>query len=433
MSVGVGPLGLALLAGCSSATKPPGFIGGADARVADAGPLDAGGDASESDSGPTSDGGGVPDGGAPEILAGCEFMISDTLGEGDYWGTIGGSDVGSKMSVGVGPDEFLVTWEQDDTGIPDVFAQTVDPSLAPGFPVNITRDGVRSQSPAALYIDGHWLLSWYDNSMGGYEVYAAPANTDLVPGTSSRLTTNSLRDDSPTLLRDGAGVLAAWVDDNSEGLRTAHTRKLDADGVPTAEAQVASQSGESPSGDIALVTLVDGYGLLWNSASVVRLQRLSSVGAATGSSEALTSENVNGGFDIAMTDTGGAIAYAATIGGSRREIRFRLLDDTGAVSASERIVTLAPEQGEHPSIAAFAGGYLVSYRTRGAAPMIRLALMSSTGDVLESVDVVEASSTGRQTVVRVSGDGQTILVTWVDDAEDSSVRGHWLRLRCEVP
>ncbi len=213
--------------------------------------------------------------------------------------------------------------------------------------------------------------------------------------------------------------------------RTARTRAVSSSGAPTAAAQAASASDRRP-GALAGGQSGSGPLLIWTEGSAgtgdVYLQPLNSSGAMQGTATAITMEaNADGTLDAVVFPSGGAIVFGALVDGVHPEVRFRAIDDTGMPTGDERVLGT----GKDGSIAAFAGGFVVSYRTVASGttpPEIHVLLVSALGDVVEDIMLVQAAPSGGRTTIRVSGDGQ-IAVTWAN-ATDTGVDVQLAFLSC---
>jgi hypothetical protein len=132
--------------------------------------------------------------------------------------------------------------------------------------------------------------------------------------------------------------------------------------------------------------------------------------------------NADGTVDAAFVG-GGAVVFGALVEASLRQVRFRAVDDMGAPLGDERALTVFPSVGTDASIAAFAGGYVVTYRRlpgEGMPAQIRLLLVTELGDVVSETTVADAAVSGGRTTVRVSGEGR-MAVSWADVIEGATV------------
>ncbi len=435
--------------GCSTGKKvppppPPSDAGqqGTDAGPGhDGGPVADGGaprDGALLDAMTTADGalpdGAVGDGGAGDGGAGCEMAPSGHI-------RLGTDAVGhATRVVAIAPhaNGFTVAWAAAGVGIDQIWTREVPSSGTAPDAVQVTTSAI-SRSPSLASLGTSTLLSFYDNSAGNYEVQVVPLDASASPvGSPMRLTMNTLRDDQPALVTLGTGFLAAWVEDDMvAGTRTAKTHLLSSGGAPSGSVQTVSSPGQSPTTPI-LSPLMGGPGVAWaevgSSGTDVILQRLDMSGATTGGPITLSTEhNADGAVDMATDEGGGAVVFGTLVGGVRPEVRFRPIDGTGMPTGPERILTMAPEQGRDPSIAMFAGGYVVSYRaiadTGLSQPEIRLAFVDRLGNVVTRTSVTNCVALGGRTTVRVAGDG-TILVGWNDQSGPTEGSLTVVRLVC---
>ena len=102
--------------------------------------------------------------------------------------------------------------------------------------------------------------------------------------------------------------------------------------------------------------------------------------------------------------------------------RSRACDSAGACAGAERPLVSPPTTASDASIAAFAGGFAVSYRADngdGMGPQIMLALVDFIGEVHETIPVAPAAATGGRTTIRVTGTGD-LAIAWADEGAAST-------------
>lgn len=336
-----------------------------------------------------------------------------------------GRDSGSDRTVGLaaGATSFGVVWTQVPEGraISEVHGLALSSSGTLGTPQQISQPPGVKRPPTIVPVGTAWVAGWVDNSIDVFDVRTRALASDLSPQSGSSLVTitdtPAALEDNPVFLESSSGVLLAWIEDDMTALtRTVRVRALDTSGAPTGPAQTASASDHRP-GQLAIGELSDGPVLVWTEGSdgtgEVYLQPLTESGAADGAATALSIEaNADGTIDAALFPSGGAIVFGALVEGVRRDVRFRALDGEGTPLGDERVLG----NGTDASIAAFAGGYAVSYRTAGAAPEIHLVLVSSVGEVLDEIMVSGAAAGGGRTTLRASGDGR-VAIAWADHTD----------------
>ncbi len=410
---------LLALSGCDNSPPPVLFDAGHhDAGAHDGGArTDAGRDAATSDA-------GHRDAGRPDQDAGPPTCTIDPT---HVW-KIAHEDVASDRTVGLaaGGSAFGVVFTQAPAGgtTPEVHGLRLSSDGTLGTPQQITQPPGAKRPPTLAAVGTAWVASWVDNGSSTFEVRTRALASDLSVASGSTVhditATATALEDNPVLIESSSGLLLAWVEDDMTALtRTARTRALDITGAPTADAQTASGDARTP-GQLALGEIGSGPVLLWTEGSAgageVYVQLLRSSGATSGTATPISTEaNADGTIDAVLHPSGGAVVFGALVGGVRSEVRFRPLDTAGAPTSDERVLAT----GTDASIAAFAGGYAISYRAAASGttpPEVHLLLVDAVGDVVDDIVVSQAAEHGGRTTVRVSGDGQ-IAVAWADQAE----------------
>lgn len=415
--------------GCGDDDRPPMPRVDAGPRI-DSGPRDAGSFDGGPDTGPTPDGG--PDAGGAMALS-CRYDLA--AGDVIRLGTDSGDD---SRIVAIAPQEssFLVSWSAVTLALPDVHVRQIPSIGMPPMAHTLTMGAGIAGGPAALWTGSSGLVAFFDNSMGNYEIWVQPVGADGAPmGMRQRLTMNALRDDDPALFQVGTEVLAAFVqDDFMASERIALTRRLAGSGAPSSAAIAVTAPPRSPS-DAVLARIGANHALVWaESGGQVWLQPLTGTGMTRGAAVPVSAEgNADGSVDAVGTEDGGAVVFGVT--GSRPEVRLRLFDMDGTLTVGERTLTPPPDQtGTDPSIAYFAGGYVVAMRgftPAGETPaQLRLLLVDGlSGDTLDKVDLLGISDMGGRVTVRVTTDGRTMLIGWVDAGTETTI--NVLRLHCD--
>lgn len=402
-----------VLSGCDGQPPPIPLDGGRRDAGPDAAARDAGRDARVPDDSGQID---PPDAGPLRCTASPDDVYkiaTDTAGDRAVALAAAGNGFG-----------LLYTALPDGGVISRVHAIGLSSSGTLGTPHALSTGGV-PRRPVSLAAAGtSWIAAWVDNDPTRFEVRTLALGADLAPAagaTAAHLTSTDAGEDNPVLFMGGGGALLAWVEeDTAAGGRLVRAQRVSLDGAPAGEAATASTAGHRP-GALVLAELAAGPVLLYTSAidgpagpeTRLFMQDLTSAGAMRGAARPIDEEaNADGTLDAFLTSSGGAVVFGALVGGVRSEVRFRAFDAAGAPLGDERILA----QGTDASIAAFAGGYAVSYRAAasGEAPAeVRLLLVSELGDLITDVTVAQAMLEGGRTTVRVSGDGQ-IAIGWAD-------------------
>lgn len=433
LAVGVG------MVGCGGERRPPGvaFDAGSgmshydsgpmrDSGAQDAGPRDAAAtDAAQHDSGLS------PDAGA---LVGCEYDVFNDLASADIGALTGVDNAGRTVSTAGGSERIAIAYGKDVSAVQDIFLGVAPNTTdAPLDPSQVTSDFATSLTPNVAYVAGNWLVAWADNLYGNYEI--SVRSYDLTRDTATtavRLTENSDRDEAPTVIANGDGALLAWVEEDSLFTRHLRTLLLSSTGSALGSANEVASSSDGMSGPVA-TGIGENYGVGWIHGTDALLVKLNEDGnSATEPESLITDSNGAGELDLVGTSSGGAAVFNVLLEESRQEIHFRTFDEDGAPTGVERNITTAPERGTGASIAAYAGGFLVSYRALAddglEEPQLRVALLSERGELLGRVSLVDVDADGSQTSIDVSEQGTTIVVAWVDGLGSRTAR--WLRFRC---
>jgi hypothetical protein len=326
-----------------------------------------------------------------------------------------------------------VTWVQNIGGFDEIHVATIG-NTGDAVVRQHTSLFATQREPAIVSTGGGWLLAWVGNQLGNFEIFTQAVGGDLSPvGTPTRLTTSLDADRTPSLvaLPTGTNVLAAWVNVAGKTDSLAMTRVLASTGVPSGAARMVTMmdsSVEAPTLAYRSAGAVLGWGDGARVPPAAMVLALDAVGGGSGTAAPVSSEgNTDGSVDLTMDAFGGAMVFGALVAGVRPEIRVRLLDETGTPVESERVAT--PSTGRDASIAAFAGGYVVAYRSTGALSTIRIAFLDAQGDFLSETDLATAETAGGRTTVRVTNEGR-ILVTWADTTA-TTTRIRAVRVRCE--
>lgn len=394
------------------AARPDGGVP-RDAGSRDGGALDAG-DAGDAGSTVRPDG-GIP--GTPTCVAGeTQKLGDDRMGD-------------RTVGLAAGTSGFGLAWNAvpDGEALSHLHAAALSPTGVLGPTQRLTTT-IATRRPVTLAAVGEsWLASWVDNDPETFEVRTMALTSELAPGTAHHVTATAAGEDSPVLLARAAGTLLAWVETDGTS-RVARAVPLDEGGAPMGSAATASAPSHQP-GALALGELRAGPVLVYTSTladgTSVFVQKLNDAGGTRGQPSAIDTEgNAVASLDAALGRDGGAVVFDAVVGGVRREVRFRALDEEGAPVGDERVLA----EGTGASIAAFAGGYAVSYRASGSPAEIRVLFVSQLGEVVAELPVAQGANRGGRTTVRVSADGQ-IAVAWAD-TQDAGTALRVVHLAC---
>jgi len=330
------------------------------------------------------------------------------------------------VDVAVSGSTFVVAWTDARGSVADLFVYAWPAADISGAEHRVTDDFALTRDAQLASRTGGFVVGWVDNTLGRYEVLARPLDAAGVPtGSAQRVTNNMLREDALRLTGlGGGGTMAAWIEsDGLGGAAVTRAVPLDAAGAVIGAAATATAEPRRPNA-LALSRLGVGAALAWNEDGDVYLQALSSAGALSGTAGIINTENnASGDVALALDEDGGAVAFGVRVAGARAEVRLRTVSATGAVDGPEAILTPSPATGADPAVAAYAGGYVVAYRSADpSSSAIRLAFATSLGEYAGSEDVAATTAAGGGPRVAVSADGR-IVIAWLEtDGTSALVR-----------
>ncbi len=324
--------------------------------------------------------------------------------------------------------EFGVAWVQSPAVADEVrFVRAPSRGTVPGALI-IANPSLASDVAATRRADGSYLLLWDDNSHGPVELSSRRLGPDGLPlAEAVRVTNEPLREQRPSLVATATGAVATWTQiDGRTGVARAALGALTADG---AAAGAPSDPGfVTP---IAVRRFPSGPAVVWNDAGALYAQPVDDAGALTGAPLRLDSEgNAVGLPRVASVADRAGLVYVAAVAGVSAQVRFVPLDDTGAPSAAERVVSTPPNQGTAPAVVALGGGYVVAYRELGGgAAVLRYALLDPFGNRVGDGTLATTSATGGSVEIAAAGDGR-FAVAWVDTSDAASKRFLLSRVEC---
>jgi hypothetical protein len=293
------------------------------------------------------------------------------------------------------------------------------------------------QDVAFLHVTNGWRLAWVDNAAGSAELQTLSLSSGMLAPMDAlpvQITKNGLREYKPVLAEIAGVAQAAWIAmDPATGKRQIDRKRLD--DQDSVETVLSADSGHNPltlafaqlGRDRSAIAFVDETG-----ARGIWLSRFDKASASIGSPVLVNDlASTSGSVDLATREEdGGAIIYSINIENVNNEVRFRRLDNTGALLGTEVKIVGRPLQGRDASLARIGGGYVVAYRQLSSDDAtkseVRLTFITKEGNVtrdsvgrLVTYPVADASSGGGRVTVRVSTDGQ-LLVGFLDRAGTAS-------------
>lgn len=416
------------LSACTEEVPPlPVDAGRRDAGLAiDAGEGDAGGPALDA---------GTGDGGAdaasrdagPEPPPGCTPAPVVEVASGAL----------SAMTLSVAGGRALITWVETRDGATELFAraETAEGGLADERRLS---DGATPRSPSAAGDDeGHWLV-WTATAGGvdGYDLRVLRVDPAGAPGEVEVLEPgDGTGDHLPSVASRAGDAHVAWV-----------RRALAGGGAPAlARRSVGEPIGDpvtlrddaAPTGRLALERAASRLVLAYLEGAAEGTfvhAMLADPSASTGSAPIRLSSDgrAAGGLDVASQLGEAAVVWDVYVGATRRELRFRQLDEEGAFLSAERPLTGGPTGGHTPSLVALAGGYLALFHGFGGAEgdHVRLALIAPYAEVIGAVSIEPLD--GELIATALALDGAQVVAAWIERLDASDARLRAVRLLCNL-
>jgi hypothetical protein len=348
------------------------------------------------------------------------------------------SDQDYPISVSDGAGGVIVTWLDDRSGGPDIYAQRVSVAGAPQWPV----DGValctanRDQLGPTIVSDGAGgaIVVWQDYRSGtDYDIYAqkiSAAGTVQWTEDGVTLCTATGNQWNPTIVSDGAGgAIVAWQDQRSGSNDDIYAQRILAGGTVNWTANgVALCTATGTQGSLTITS--DGAGgaiATWDDYRSgnydIYAQKIASTGTVqwTTNGVALCSATDGQYYPTIVADgTGGAIITWFDGRSATYDIYAQRILAGGAVNWTADGVALCTDTGEqyYPAIVADgAGGAIVTwFDSRSGDYDIYAQKISSTGTVPWTANgVALCTTTYTQWYPAIVADGAGgAIVTWTD-------------------
>lgn len=232
--------------------------------------------------------------------------------------------------------------------------------------------------------------------------------TFMGTGPTQLTSTAGSGESAPRVVTTMSGFAASWIS-AANGPMTA---VLDTAGAIVGSSQPASASVGMPGSLETFAIAGAPYVAYFGSDQKVHGIAIGSSGAVAGTATTLSASTSTGNFGLSGGASGAGLAYEIPVAGGKTALQFRAINSNGSVSVAERTITALDEQGERPSVASLAGGYLVLYRSTPStgSATLRLAFVAATGDRLASYDLVDAFPQAPRFSVHVSPDNEVYVV-----------------------
>lgn len=403
---------------------------------------DAGDDASESDAGGANDAGddaGTGDAAPPASDASQPGPTAKCVLDQSSVVLVKSSGISSSSSLAVSMrnEGGTVAWVGRLQNGPLVIDQRWYPieGTEGQTPPPFTVASTQTEPHSAATTTGH-LTVWLDDLAGPLDVRLARMGKDGMRTEQDVrwLTRDEATEYAPVVAAGAEGkALVVWQSQSGTNAPIGRAQLLDASGIPSGSPRDIP-SYASLLGRPALARLGAGYVLAWVEASgQVRMQVLDGQGAPVGTSVRVDkSGGAEGRIDLATTtSTGGAVVFDVRVGGQRGEARIRTFDDKGVLNGAETVVG-STDIGLWPSVVAYAGGFVVVYRSVDAdgRGVLRLASHGILGAYGGASTAIGIESDNMPTALRISADGQHLTLAWLDQTNSSTtneLRRAWVR------
>lgn len=415
---------LALLASCGSENTPPPFTppdGGRDAS-------DSGGDPDASDSDGDVEAGPDSDAGIPDT---CVVAAVEPIDDPN------GSQLALRMAAT--SNGMLLGWTQLRGGMQNAYTMLVSPTGTLGTERSHLTMAETIGDPAVASTGAASLFGFrrpygvMPNLQPELAMVALDGNGVNVAGVVVRATDTSEHERRLVLLGLASGDYLGLFE--RDGVTTSAV--FDATGAidagPTTLASVASTTTRelARSGGTIFTAYKPDDGS-------VAIARLTSSGALSGTAQTIApAGEVTEVVDVALaSETAGIVVWDTTLAGTKTEVHYRAFNDSGTPIGPERVLQAeVGQEGRAPSVAAFAGGYVIAYRGTedGATWDVRVALVDQNGLLLLDTAASALTAELGRVIVRTSVDGD-VYVAWTDVRPATPMNGFRVRggaLDCE--
>lgn len=281
-------------------------------------------------------------------------------------------------------------------------------------PTNVSASAmVMSDSIAVSTRDNGFLVLFDETPSLGMPTDLWTRTADLngvfMGSAATQLTTTASAGESGArLARTTSGFAAAWNESGTGPM----TAVLDTNGAIVGTSHSASASIGMP-GSLELYSIAGApYAAYFGSDQKVHAVAVASDGTVSGTPLTLSASTTTGNFSVGGGASGAGLAYELPKSGGKTSLQFRTINADGNVTLAERTLTALDEQGQRPSVASLAGGYLILYRSIPATgnPSLRLAFVTGTGDAIGSITLVDSFPAEPRFSLHVSPDGEVYVV-----------------------
>lgn len=255
-------------------------------------------------------------------------------------------------------------------------------------------------SAMSIAHSGSGFLTMFDEGTPSQVFVRAVNDLGTAQGSATPVSASAAGQTRGRILQTSSGFVAYWSEDGDPRLAV-----LNASGVIVGSPSDPTATIGTPNA-VQLYTIGGAPRIAYVDGLRVSSIGIGSNGAVTGSEVTLTAQDGSANFSVAGGPSSAAIVYEAnrSVGTS---IVFRSINSTGAATIAERSITAIDDRGQRPVIAPLAGGYLVLFRYDPAVgnETLRLATVSSNGDVLGTLDLIDAFPSTTSFTLAVAPDG----------------------------
>jgi len=334
---------------------------------------------------------------------------------------------------------FMVVWQDDRSGVYDIYGCRVDQDGVAQEPAGIQISGATDeQSRPSIDFDGtNYLVVWYDERSGSdYDIYGTLLDTDGTVLNPAGIAISTASDDQymPSVSFDGTNYLVVWYDHRDGanydifGARVNHSGVVqDPSGISIAniDVQQSTPSVISYSGQWLTVWRDNrngGYNDIYGS-------RISASGTVTDEDGILISPSAQDQSKPAVAFDGTnylVIWEEARSGGYSNDIYGRFIDPAGnQVDVDAIPISTSTGDQAYPAVAFDNDStYLVVWQDNrsGSDYDIYGARVTTSGNVLDPPGIAISTATGSQRYPSVAFDGTNFLVVWSDERNGYSAR-----------
>ncbi len=334
---------------------------------------------------------------------------------------------------------YMVVWQDQRSGTPDIYGSRVDQNgivLDPsGIPIS---EATNEQNQPSIDFDGtNYFVAWYDSRTSTeYDIYGTLLNTSGTVLNPAGIAISTAADYQyrPSVSFDGTNYLVVWYDRRDGANYDIFGARIDQSGVvlepsgiPITNMDVgqATPSVTHYSGQWLTVWRDNRNGGYYD----IYGSRISASGTITDPSGILISASAQSQGKPAVASDG--INYLvvweeARSGGYSTDIYGMRIDASGKQLDDDAIaISTSPGSQAYPAVAFDNDStYLVVWQDNRSGSGIDIygSCVTTSGNVLDLPGIAISTATGRQQFPSVAFDGTNFLVVWSDERDGYSAR-----------